>query len=357
MLPANAPGTLHPSIETRCVLPNADGSVRLHVESQDDVEVAPVIVGLGSVAVAVESDCALVRELLAEFYPVEPDRSEPMWTIVACAQAPPRGVAVNRFGVGYQPDVAGRSLILWATRETDLAITTRKCVREIFLDACERTGYGMLHASAVYREGLTAARRSGIGAARGQFMAFLDDDDLWLPDHLSVALDGLDSEVDLVYTTCLVADRVHHLGSGQPVSARYRFDYPFDAALLDVTNMIPVTSVVARRFDPAMLHRHDGVQDDWAMWLDLVRGAGWRAAHLPVATTVSPCPAGGVDDRASGEHSGRVAQVRRRASADTPAVAGAGRQPGRESSPVAVLDVSAGGTASQRQTWGVPLLL
>lgn len=206
-------------------------------------------------------------------------------------------------------------------------------------------------------EGLTAARRSGIGAARGQFMAFLDDDDLWLPDHLSVALDGLDSEVDLVYTTCLVADRVHHLGSGQPVSARYRFDYPFDAALLDVTNMIPVTSVVARRFDPAMLHRHDGVQDDWAMWLDLVRGAGWRAAHLPVATTVSPCPAGGVDDRASGEHSGRVAQVRRRASADTPAVAGAGRQPGRESSPVAVLDVSAGGTASQRRTWGVPLLL
>ena len=37
-------------------------------------------------------------------------------------------------------------------------------------------------------KGLTAARRSGIGAARGQFVAFLDDDDLWLPDHLSVAL-------------------------------------------------------------------------------------------------------------------------------------------------------------------------
>ena len=111
-----------------------------------------MIVGLGGVAVAVESGCALVRELLAEFYPVEPDPSEPMWTIVAHAQAPPRGVAVNRFGVGYQPDVAGRSLILWGTRETGLAITTRKCVREIFLDACERAGYGMLHASAVYRE-------------------------------------------------------------------------------------------------------------------------------------------------------------------------------------------------------------
>lgn len=153
------------------------------------MEVALVIVGLGGVAVAVESDCALVRELLAEFYPVEPDPSEPMWTIVAYAQAPPRGVDMNRFGVGYQPDIARRSLTLWAKRETDLAITTRKCVREIFLDACERAGYGMLHASAVYRDDqaiVFAADKRG-GKTTLALRAVLDHGWRWLSnDHLIV---------------------------------------------------------------------------------------------------------------------------------------------------------------------------
>lgn len=158
-------------------------------QSEDNVEVAPVIVGLGGVAVAVESDCALVHELLAEFYPVEPDLSGPMWTVVAHAQAPPRGVAVNRFGVGYQPDIAGRSLTLWATQVKDLAITTRKCVREIFLDACERTGYGMLHASAVYRDDqaiVFAADKRG-GKTTLALRAVLDHGWRWLSnDHLIV---------------------------------------------------------------------------------------------------------------------------------------------------------------------------
>ncbi len=137
--------------------------------------------------------------------------------------------------------------------------------------------------------GLAVARKAGIAATRGRYLAFCDDDDLWLPDHLATALDGVDGAgVDMVYTACLVAYRVHTLGSGEPVAARYRFDQPFDPQLLAVTNPIPVLTVVSRTFDPtgADLDPHGALQEDWAMWLGLVNARRWRLRYLPATTTV-----------------------------------------------------------------------
>ncbi len=135
-------------------------------------------------------------------------------------------------------------------------------------------------------QGLATARKIGIGAARGEFVAFLDDDDVWLPNHLPTALAGLTTGVDAVYTTCLVA----HACSvpGQPVATRHRFAVPFDADLLAVSNLTPIISVVTRRFDPhdPMVDAAGAIQEDWAIWLGLVRGHQWRMHHLDVATSV-----------------------------------------------------------------------
>ena len=49
-------------------------------------------------------------------------------------------------------------------------------------------------------QGVAAARNHGIEAARGEFFAFLDQDDLWTPEKLKLQIEHLLSHPDLGYT-------------------------------------------------------------------------------------------------------------------------------------------------------------
>ncbi|MBN8481489.1 MAG: glycosyltransferase family 2 protein [Xanthomonadales bacterium] len=57
--------------------------------------------------------------------------------------------------------------------------------------------------------GLSAARNTGMRAARGGYMAFLDADDCWLPNHLEVAMGALvrHPELDVVFLESEVVDQ------------------------------------------------------------------------------------------------------------------------------------------------------
>jgi glycosyltransferase involved in cell wall biosynthesis len=48
------------------------------------------------------------------------------------------------------------------------------------------------------RRGVSAARNLGAGASRGDWLAFLDSDDLWLPDKLARQIDYLRAHPDLL---------------------------------------------------------------------------------------------------------------------------------------------------------------
>jgi glycosyltransferase involved in cell wall biosynthesis len=49
-------------------------------------------------------------------------------------------------------------------------------------------------------QGVAAARNNAIEAARGEFLAFLDQDDLWTPEKLNLQMDHLLNNPDVGYT-------------------------------------------------------------------------------------------------------------------------------------------------------------
>src|SRR5213078_156464 len=49
-------------------------------------------------------------------------------------------------------------------------------------------------------QGVAAARNHGFDAARGEFIAFLDQDDLWTPEKLKVQVNYLLNHPDVGYT-------------------------------------------------------------------------------------------------------------------------------------------------------------
>lgn len=135
------------------------------------------------------------------------------------------------------------------------------------------------------RAGAASARNVGIHEARGELVAFLDDDDEWLPEKLErqvAALDAAPAGVDLVHSAFFESDadgNEHVVGEFSPRGGEAH-------AVLLRGNILGLSTIVVRR---SLLERVGGFDErlprlqDWDLWIRLAALTRFAFVPMPLA--------------------------------------------------------------------------
>jgi hypothetical protein len=195
---------------------------------------------LGPAGVVVRIVDPQVLAYLREFYTVVSGSCDSDWTMSADIGTPVAGQPRNRWDVQYRADPLTRTIRLRAADPANLAVTARKCVREILIDACEQRRYVMLHASAVVADRLTViiVGDKGSGKTTLALRAALDHGLRYLSnDHLIVypTAGGPSDRLTLTSLPTFIPLKI-----GTYLDLEPRLPPPWDAEGLDIDAFRPL---------------------------------------------------------------------------------------------------------------------
>ncbi|MCB1196520.1 glycosyltransferase [bacterium] len=120
--------------------------------------------------------------------------------------------------------------------------------------------------------GSSIARNKAIECASGKYIAYLDDDDIFYPEHIQSLYTAAESTAsDFVYSEC--ADVLEN-ACGETIAEVERVFPPYHPSLIKRKNFIPVCCILHARalfektgfFDPKILFA-----EDWEMWFRMSR--------------------------------------------------------------------------------------
>jgi len=132
----------------------------------------------------------------------------------------------------------------------------------------------------------SAARNTGIYAASGKYIAYLDDDDTYYPNHVETLVNFLqNSEHKVAYTDSVMAEQQKQDGKYVTINRTVPYSLDFDNDKILVNNFIPILCLMHEKScldEAGAFDVNLATHEDWDLLIRLSRK--FRIAHIKETT-------------------------------------------------------------------------